>query len=154
MTVAPLINGRRFSFASLEIVATIGATGKELFIDVEDISYSESLVIAFKNGTSRIPLGSTSGVWEPQECSMTMGKSAFQEMVMHTGPGWLGINIAMLVSYQDIGEILAFDTIVGRLTGVEDAHSFGPDPLKSVLKFMPTVPILRNGIPSMLNRVV
>ncbi len=153
MPIAPLINGRRFSFASIEIAAKIGATSQELFLDVDDISYSESLVIAFKQGTARVPVGVTSGVWESQECSIVMGKSTFQDMVNTTGPGWLGINLLMVLNYADIGEPLVTDTIIGMITGCEDAHTYGPDALKTSLKFNPLTPILRNGISSMLNRV-
>jgi hypothetical protein len=152
--LAPLINGHRFSFASIEIVAQIGATKTGVFIDVDEITYSESLVIEFRRGTSRVPIGSTSGIWEPQECSMSMGKSTFNEMVTQVGPGWLGINLLMNVSYVDILETPAIDTIVGRIIGAEDAHTYGPEALKTVLKFMPITPILRNGVPSMLNRVI
>lgn len=151
--IAPLINGRRFSFASLEIVAKIGATSQELFLDVDAISYSESLEIEFKRGTSSVPLGSTRGNWVPQEGSMQMGKSTFNKMVSKIGPGWLGINLIMNVFYQDIGETLANDTIAARLVGKEDSHDYGPSPLVTVVKFMPTTPILHNGISGMLNRV-
>jgi hypothetical protein len=153
MGIAPLISGRRYSFASLEIAAKIGATSQELFLDVDDISYSESLVFEFKNGTSRQPIGNTSGVWQAQEGSLQMGKSTFAQLVTKVGPGWLGINMVMLVSYFDIGEPLTVDTIIARITGVEDAHSYGPGALVSNVKFMPISPIIRNGVPSMLNRV-
>lgn len=151
---APLINGHRFSYASIEILAQIGATKTAIFVDVDEISYSESLVIDFRRGTSRVPIGSTSGIWEPQECSMSMGKSTFSELVTQVGPGWLGINLLLNVSYVDIAEIPAIDTIVGRILGAEDAHTYGPEALKTNVKFIPITPILRNGIPSMLNRVI
>lgn len=151
--VAPLINGRRFSFASIETFMKIGLTSQEIFIDLDDISYSESLVISYKQGTSRVPIGSTSGVWEPQECSVQMGKSSLNKLVLKTGPGYLGINMLFNVSFADFGEIICWDTIIGRITGIEDGFQAGPDALSSRLKFMPTTPILRNGIPGMLNRV-
>ena len=151
--IAPLVNGRRYSFASIEIAAKLGATGQELFFDVDDITYSESIAFEFKNGTARVPVGSTSGVWQPQEGSLQMGKSTAQKMIQKIGPGWLGINIIMLVSYFDIGEQVTVDMINGRLSGIEDAHSHGPAALSALVKFMPTSPILRNGISGMLNRV-
>lgn len=153
MATAPLINGRRYSYASIELALKLGATSQSLVIDVDEINYSEALTIAFKQGTARVPIGSTSGVWESQEGSLVIGKSSMQDLINTTGPGWLGINMVMLVSYFDIGEPLTVDTIVGRLTKLEDAQTYGPDALKSTLSFMPITPILRNGISSMLNRV-
>lgn len=151
--VAPLINGRRLSFASIETFMKVGLTSQEIFVDIDDISYSESLVIAFKQGTARIPIGSTSGVWESQECSIQLGKSSLNMLMLKTGPGYLGINMLFNVSFADQGEPICWDTIIGRITGIEDGHAAGPEALVSRLKFMPTTPILRNGVPGMLNRV-
>lgn len=152
MVASPLINGRRYSFASLEIAAQIGATATELFTDVDDISYSESLEVEFKRGTSRQPIGWTAGNYTPGDASMQMGKSTFTKMVTDIGPGWLGINLLMLVSYADIGEIVTVDTLIARIVGAEDSHAYGPGALVTVVKMLPFT-ILRNGIPSMLNRV-
>ena len=151
--VAPLINGRRFSYASIEVFMKVGLTSQEIFVDIDDISYSESLVIGWKQGTARVPVGSTSGVWESQECSVQMGKSTLNRLISTIGPGYLGINMLFNASFADIGELICWDTIIGRITGIEDGHAAGPDALVSRLKFMPTTPILRNGIPGMLNRV-
>ncbi len=152
--VAPLINGRRFSYASIELAMAIGATKAGIFVDVEEITYAEALEVGFKEGTARIPLGNTSGKWVPQECSLVMGLGTFNQMISQIGPGWLGINLIATVAYADIGEILAVDTIFARITGKENAHTSTPDALKTAVKLITTSPQLTNGIPSMLNRVV
>ncbi len=152
MALAPLINGHRYSYASIEIAAQIGATNTELFTDVSGISYNESLDVSFMQGTSRQPIGWTAGNYKPGDAALEMGKSTFTQMVLQTGPGWLGINLLLLVSYADIGEIVTVDTIIARIVGAEDAHDYGPDALKTTVKLLPFT-ILRNGIPSMLNRV-
>jgi hypothetical protein len=152
--VVPLINGRRFSYASIELSMILGATKAAIFADVEEINYSERLEVAFKEGTARIPLGNTSGKWTPQEGNLVMGKSTFNQMVQQIGPGWLGINLLMTVAYSDIGEALAVDTVVARLVGHENAHSSTPDALKVSVALMPIAPMLVNGVLSMLNRVV
>ena len=146
---APLINGRRFSYASIEITVT-GPTGPEVFADIDEITYSESLEIEFRRGTSRIPLGSTSGVWTPQEGSMSMGKSTAAQFIASLGPGWLGINLLLLIAFQDEGEPLCTDALTVRMLGLEDAHATGPEALHQVLKFIPVLPLVRTGVPSVL----
>lgn len=146
---APLINGRRFSYSSIEIVLT-GPGGPSVEADINEISYSESLEIEYRRGTSRIPLGSTAGMWEPQECSFSMGKSSAMAFLAKLGPGWLGINLLLLINYQDEGEPLVSDDITARLLGHEDAHTYGPEALHTVIKFKPVIPIVRNGFPSVL----
>lgn len=152
--VAPLIAGRRFSYSSIELALVVGATYKELVVDVSNITYSESLEIAQRYGAARIPIGSTSGVWQPQEGTLTLGKSAFTRMATLVGPGWLGINMLMTLAYFDYGEPLTTEVIIARITGRSNTHAQSPEALEEELRFMPVAPILINGVPSMLNRVI
>lgn len=150
-----LVNGHRFGFSSIEAFASVGILPRQLFLDITDINYAEAVEFEFKQGTARVPLGSTPGNWIPQECSFKMGKSTFQyQLVQLAGAGWLGLNFRFDVAYADIGEPIVIDSVVGRLTGVSDAHSYGNEPLEVEVKFKTTQPILRNGISSMLNRAV
>lgn len=149
MALVPLINGHRYSYTSIEIsIPTAGG----IFTDVKGIGYSEELDVAFVQGTSRAPIGWTAGTYVPGEAHLDMGKSTFTQMCMTIGPGWLGINLLMLVSYADIGEIVTVDTLLARIVGAEDSHDYGPDPLFTSVKLKP-IQILRNGIPALLNRV-
>ncbi len=151
--IAPLIAGRRYSYASIELAVAAGATAQQLFLDVSAINYAEALEIAFRNGTSRVPVGSTSGVWTPQEGSLVLGKSTFAQFITKIGPGWLGINLLMVVAFADIGEPITTDTINARIVGRGNSHQSGPEALEEELRFMTTSPLLCNGVPSMLNRV-
>lgn len=147
---APLINGFRYSFASIELAVQVGILPVQIITDVDDISYSESLELAFKQGTSRLPLGWTAGNYKPGDCSIQLGKSTFTDLVTTIGPGWLGAGIKMNVAYADVGEIVTIDTIIARIIGTEDAHTYGPDALHVPLKLQPFT-ILRNGLPPTLN---
>lgn len=149
MPNAPLINGRRYSYSSIEISMQSG-TAAGIQIDIDEITYSEQLDIAFRRGTSKIPLGSTAGVWEPQEGTISMGKSAFGEFVARALPGWMGSNLLIAINYNDEGEGLQTDLITARIVGMENSHSYGPDALHTILKFIPVIPIIHNGIPSVL----
>lgn len=152
MASTPLINGRRFSFSSLEIVTNVVGKPVEIFTDVDDISYSEALEVAFKRGTSRGPIGWTGGVYTPGDASLQMGKSSFQQLIESIGPGWLGINLGLTVIYSDIGEPLVTDELIARITGIEDAHSYSADALVSKVTLLPFT-IVRNGIIPLFNRV-
>ncbi len=152
LPTAPLINGRRYSYSSIEMNFVAGAfIGK--VIDIDEINYTEQLDIAFRRGTSKIPLGSTAGVWEPQEGSFSIGKStftAFLQNVAAVAGQWLGLNFVLTVNYKDEGEALTSEIITARFTGREDAHAYGPDALHMMIKFMPVIPIVTNNIPSVL----
>jgi hypothetical protein len=153
MATTPLINGRRYSFASIELAATIAGNPSELFADVDAISYGDSLDVAYRYGTSRGPIGWTAGTYNPGDASIQMGKSTAQQMIQRIGPGWLGINLLIGVKYFDIGEQLTVDTLVARIVGLEDSHQYSADALVSVMALKP-FSILRNGIFPLLNRVI
>lgn len=152
LPTAPLINGRRYSYSSIELNFLSGAFVGRV-IDIDEINYAEELDFAFRRGTSRLPLGSTSGMWEPQECSLSMGKSThtkFIAAIAATAGQWLGVNFVLTVNYNDEGEPLTSDVITGRWKGHENGHGYGPDALKVMIKFMMVVPMTTNGIPSVI----
>lgn len=152
MAIAPLINGHRYSYASIELAITPGASATQIITDISGVNYDESLDIAYMQGTSRAPIGWTAGNYKPGTCELTMGKSTFTELAMTIGPGWLGLNFTGNIAYADVGEIVTVDTIVARFNGVADSHDYGPDALHVSLKCA-LFTILRNGIPPLLNRV-
>lgn len=152
LPTAPLINGRRYSFSSIELNFLAGAFVGRV-IDVDEINYAEELDFAFRRGTSRLPLGSTAGMWEPQECTLSMGKSTFTKFIAAIAAvagQWLGVNFVLTVNYNDEGEPLTTDIITGRWKGHENGHAYGPDALKVMVKFMPVIPIVTNGVPSVI----
>lgn len=149
---APLINGYRYSFSSIELNFLAGAFVGRV-IDVDEITYGEQLDIAFRRGTSKIPLGSTSGVWEPQEGSFSIGKSTWTQFMLNiaaTAGQWLGLNFVLNINYNDVNEPLTTEVLTGRFTGSENNHAYGPDALKINVKFMLVIPVVTNGIPSVL----
>lgn len=153
MGFASLINGHRFSYSSLEIAIKSATSKPQVYIDVDSIDYSESLEIAFRWGTSRGPIGSTAGRYTPEELTMKMGASTFATFLTQCGPGWLGLNMLIVLAYADIGEPLVTDTIPCRLVGRANSHETGAESLVTTVKFMPIDSITTNGVPSLLNRV-
>lgn len=154
MASTPLINGRRFSFSSIEIALSAPGGSPELFVDVDDISYSEALEFEFKRGASQQPLGWTAGQYTPGDCTIQMGKGTFNEgIVQGIGPGWMGVNLALLIAYAEVGEVPIVDSMVARIKNVEDAGSAGPAALVTVVTLQPFM-IIRNGVLPVLNRVI
>jgi hypothetical protein len=152
LPTAPLINGRRYSYSSIELNFLSGAFVGRV-IDCDEINYAEELDFAFRRGTSRLPLGSTAGMWEPQEGSLSMGKSTFTKFIAAiaaTSGQWLGTNFVLTVNYNDEGESLTSEVLTGRWKGHENGHAYGPDALKVMVKFMLVMPIVTNTIPSVI----
>lgn len=153
MAEAPLINGRRYSYASLEI-SIVRPDGKsEIFIDISEISYAHGLDIAFVPGTNAAPVGWTAGNYLAEDTSVTVTKSSFQQGIVEAiGNGWMGSNLEIVVKYNDVGEPLITDTITCRISKTEDAHSFGPDPL-NVKMTCKTFLVKNNGITPLQNHL-
>jgi hypothetical protein len=153
MAETPLINGRRYSFASIEL-AIVRPDGKsEIFIDVDEISYSDSLDIAMVPGTNSAPVGWTAGNYSAEDTAVSMTKSSFQQGIVEAiGNGWMGANLEIVVKYNDVGEPLTKDVITCRINKAEDSHTFGPDPLKTKMSCK-TFLITRNDITPLLNHL-
>ena len=145
----PLINGRRYSFSSLEctIVKPEGET--EVFIDISALSYGEVLTIEFVRGAAQRPLGWTAGDYEPPDASITVTKSKFTTGIVEgIGAGWLGSVIKIVAKYNDIGEPLTVDEITCRIMGQQNDHSAGPGPLNVVVA-LKTIDLVTNGVNSL-----
>jgi hypothetical protein len=148
-----LINGRRYSFASLEFSILKPSGASEIFIDIDSISYEHSLTIEFVPGTSQAPVGWTSGVYEPKDGSFSLAKSSFTRLVQDIGNGWMGANVKFVLNYADEGEPLTTDTIIARLSGVGNDHSAGPSALKVTVAFKPIL-IKEGGITPLANHLI
>lgn len=148
LPAAPLINGRRYSYSSMEF-NFIAGTFIGRVVDIDEINYSEKLTIGYRRGTSKIPLGSTVGVWEPQEGSLSIGKSTWTQLIANMGP-WLGINFVLNVNYNDQGEPLTTEVITGRFTGQANENAYGPDALHTTITFEQQLPTVTNNVPSLL----
>jgi len=141
-----LINGRRYSFSSIEISVIKPDGASELFIDVSALSYGRALTIEFVRGAARNPIGVTAGDYEPPDASMTMGKSTFtQKIVEGLGSGWLGSTIRIVAKYSDVGEPLTVDEIDAVIMGAQEDHSSGAAALNTVVA-LKVLNIQTNGI--------
>lgn len=141
-----LVNGRDFSYASLEISLIRRGRSSEIFVKIDEVSYSDALEIALVRGTNSGPLGWTRGVYEPGDASIRMAKADFQTGIVEgIGDGWLGANLQMLVKYADEGMPVITDKLNCRIIGADDSHTHGPDNLKTVVNLKPIM-IERNGI--------
>jgi hypothetical protein len=129
-----LINGRRYSFSSVEIALVKPDGAAELFIDVSALSYGRALTIEFVRGAARNPLGYTAGDYEPPDASMTLGKSTFTAGIVEgIGAGWLGSVIRVVAKYADVGEPLTVDEIDAVIMSAQEDHAAGPAPLNVVV---------------------
>lgn len=141
----PLINGRRYSFASLELAIMRPTGPAEIFIDIRSISYSDSLEITKVRGTSQMPIGWTAGQYEAGDTEIVMGKSSFQTLIGKIGHGWLGANLIINAKYADVGEPLTVDTLNCRISGASDSPANGAEELNVTLT-LSTFEILRNQL--------
>lgn len=145
-----LVNGRRFSHASLEITLQGVKGSAEIFIDVQEVSYGDSLEIVFVYGTNQAPLGATKGKYEPADAVLKMSKSAIQKVIEKIGDGWLGSSLQVVIKYSDEGEKQIVDSFVGPITKLDDSSSDGPDPIQPSITLKPFY-VLRNKIKPLKN---
>lgn len=125
--VYPLVNGNRYSWASIEIVIN----GLR-FRGFKEISYSNGLEPGEMRGQGVQKLGRTRGELKP-EASITIFLQEYMLLIAAlapTGEGYLETEFDITVSYSDRNQPIITDTLVGcRLKKPDRSASQGTDAL-------------------------
>lgn len=140
MAVQPLINGRRYSFSSIEV----DVNGRK-YTGVKSISYNDGLDPGMARGTSPIPLGHTEGDYEA-EASMTMFRAEFDTMLSQLGDGYGEVSFPITATYAAQGQPTVTDRLPAvRIKKVTNSNEQGNDPTEVELELVVMTPIERNG---------
>lgn len=142
----PLVNGVRYSFASIEL----DVAGK-IILGAKEIAYTETLEPGEIRGTSVQLLGRTAGDYGV-ESSMTLYREEFDDLLDTLGEGYLRKVFDVKVTYADEGAPTKTDRIVGcRIKSVEQSNSQGTDGLEVQIELhvMYLVRDERAGIPNL-----
>lgn len=147
MSIAfPLINGVRYDYSSIEIVAE----GKR-YPGIKAINYKDSLKPGHARGTSARITGRTRGTVE-NSGDFEMYKGFVEEFLaalVSKGGGTLGygeVEFLVVCSYQARGMPLVTDELIGcRITDLEDGHQEGEEPL-TVKATLDVLRVKRNGL--------
>lgn len=142
----PLINGVRYSFASIEA----DVAGRTV-LGMKEIAYTETLEPGEVRGTGSQLLGRTAGDYSV-EPSMTMYREEWDDLLDALGEGYLRKSFDVKVTYADEGAPTKTDRLVGcRIKSVEQSNSQGTDALevKLDLHCMYLVRDERAGIPNL-----
>jgi len=141
----PLIQGHRYSFASIEAVFN----GLKI-LGFTSISYEDSLEPGKVYGSAPQKIGRTRGKADPK-CEVEMLKLEWEQFKLTLGVGGVGFGetaFDIVVVYAELPYApVTTDTIVGcRITNVKDASQDGTDPSKVTLTIDPMT-ILHNFVP-------
>lgn len=135
----PLINGRRYSFASV----ILKINGRQV-VGVKEVSYNWKIDRAKVRGTNIQPLGMTRGEYDC-EGSLTFYKEDYDELIANLGDGYGEAVFDIAVSYADVGQPTVTDELRGcSLGGAEKSPSQGTDALEVKCDLSITY-ILENG---------
>lgn len=136
----PLVNGNRFSWASI----VLNANGTEI-TGITEISYSHKLEPGTVRGAGPWKAGRTRGEYTA-EGSLTLLRSDWDAFRDSLGDGFLEIDFTTSVSYSEVAEgPVVTDELVGcRIKGPEHSPSQGTDPTTVQLP-LDILYILENG---------
>lgn len=123
----PLINGDYYSFADIEF-----RPAGNLTLGVASINYGHKLQRQYVRGTHRMPLGMTSGQYEPT-CDFEMYRPQADLLRTTLGPGYMQVPFSITVTYGITTPVLptVTDVLVGvRIVEESYSNSEGLDPIK------------------------
>lgn len=140
----PLVNGHRYSFASIELRAN-----NKTFIGIKSINYKDKLDKGNIWGTSSKKIGRTRGKQDP-DASFEMLKAEGQDLIDNlTGnnadQGYGEISFNITVAYREQGSSVITDTIEGAMIiEADDSHSEGTDAVYTKFS-LNVMDVKRNG---------
>lgn len=141
----PIINGRRFDFASIEALFHGFRT-----IGFKAISYKHTLKPGEAYGAAPQMMGTSRGQGKG-EGSFEMFKEEFAAFIAVLGPGYKERYFNIEVSYGLPGLAPTLDSLLDvRIVDDEDVHSAGEEPLTVKCSLL-IRNVLRNGIPAVLD---
>jgi hypothetical protein len=141
----PTVRGRRYAHSSIEIAIVLPGGAAEVFVEVTDVSYDDTLEEELVYGTNPAPLGRTRGQYDPGEASMTMTKQSADVLIDRLGDGYMEQEINVVVKYSDVGLPVTTDTLeLCRVVGLAQSSSSGPEAVMTEVKLKPLT-VLRNG---------
>lgn len=135
----PLINGRAYSHASVDI-----RIRKKVFSAVKEIKYKHNLEPAEMRANKAQALARTLGKYSA-EGSIVFFRHEYDALVRELGPGYLAIPFDIVVSYRELGMPLVTDTICAARLKTNDTGSSGEDPTE-VSCDLHVMGILFNGV--------
>jgi hypothetical protein len=150
----PLINGNRYSFASIEF--RIPQIGARRYIGLKAINYTDDLQPGDVYGTAPQKIGRTNGKSAPT-ANMEIYALEFDDLVQNLvasavargyppNVGFMQVSFDIIVAYADIGAPVIVDTIFGaRITKPDKQRQEGSDPL-SVRCDLNIMAIDHNGV--------
>ena len=128
----PLINGHRYSFASIEV-----SVGGRRIVGFREISYRVRREIGEVRGVHPEPLGYTRGEITYEATLVAYAEEA-EELVRALGPGYMEQPFDITVTYAEEGQRTVTDQLLGcRITQIERDHSRGTDPLEVRFELKP-----------------
>jgi hypothetical protein len=128
------VNGQYYAFGDIEtrITGFPSALVAALFVGITSINYNDKLGRAYVRGTSRMPLGATSGQYEAAG-DIEFHKPSADRLIQGLGPTWRQIPLTLTVSYSAIGPGFAVTTDIingALLTDLDAPNADGTESLK------------------------
>lgn len=123
MTISyPLVNGHRYSFASIEV----DFEGKK-FLGFTEINYKDSLEPGKLRGLGPQVIGRTRGDYD-SEGSFKCFRQEFDELTTALGDGYGEKSITIAVTYSEENQPTVTDRLTGvRIKSVDNSNSQGTD---------------------------
>lgn len=126
----PLINGRRHSWASLEVTVA----NFPVVSGITELNYKWTMDPGIAKGAGPLPQGFTDGEWEGDgDISLQLEESYLLQKLLaeaNGGDGFALVPFNILAQYDTLGFKVHTDELLGcRISDFDGSNGQGPDPL-------------------------
>jgi hypothetical protein len=137
----PMINGHRYSFASIEL-----KVDDRLYVALQSVNYTDQMEPGVIYGTDPSPIGRTPGQ-RKMTANFEILRREFDDLIKYLGASYGRKRFSITVQYAEEGdEGVTTDLLVGcRISGVDLANTQGTDPTAVRISVSP-LDIQLNGV--------
>lgn len=138
------INGKHYSYASVEASYMTVAISRTIVQAISEISYGQTIERERVWGTGPHDLGETDGRVVPDDGSLTLRKLAFDKLIDALGDGYGNVELLWVFKYRNGVDPVVKDELLCLIAGDQSSYSTGPSPLDIVVPLY-IKRLVRNG---------
>lgn len=143
-TPVPLVNGKYYSFANIEL-----RVGGLFFVGIKSINYGFKVGTQFVRGSNKLPIGLTQGQAEPR-ADFEMYLPQFNTMITTLGPGFMKLSLNLTVTYGNPTDNAGLFTVTDSIlfATMNDIGADNSESLDATVRKVTLMPLrmLFNGV--------
>lgn len=133
------INSRYYTWHDLEFSLILEGKAREIVIAINELSWDHSVEKTNVYGAGRAPIAQSRGAYQPQEGTMGIFKSYWEDLKSRIGEGYLDADFSLAIKYSTGTEPIQETKIEGTFVGEAEALTPSAEAIVVPVRYLPTL---------------